>query len=131
MSNDEFYFKSDKQEEWLRSIYALVGVLFTFNLAFAIFNIIKYIWPMQQRSTLIILFYSIVLVLCTSHLIFCICMSIHPDLDPFIYDTKGVHTHEFAEWIGSASLLALGWLVTATMYQLTVSIRVIFNLITV
>ena len=27
-------------------------------------------------------------------------------------------------------LLALGWLVTATMFQLTVSIRVIFNLIT-
>ena len=36
--------------------------------------------------------------------------------------------YDVLEMIGSLSMLALGWLVTAIMFQLTLSIRVIFSL---
>ena len=119
-----------KYEEWLRSVYIIMGILFTLNLTFCMFNIIKYVYPMKERSALILSFYALVLVLCSSHIIMCVYMSIYPAQDPFIYSSPGITIPEFTEWLGSCSILALGWLVTATMFQLTISIREIFNLIT-
>ena len=55
-------------------------------------------------------------------------MAIDPELDPFLYDDPGFEYYEAFEWVGSCSMLTLGWLVAATMFQLTVSIRVIFNI---
>ena len=54
-------------------------------------------------------------------------MDVDPDVDPFIYDDEGFTFYEFAELLGDCSMLALGWLVIATMFQLTFSIKVILN----
>ena len=85
---------------------------------------------MQEKSTLIVMFYILATVTSISHIILYVHLVIVPNADPFIYAEKGIELYEFMELIGSTTMLALGWLVTATMYQLTVSIRVIFNLVT-
>ena len=76
------------------------------------------------------MFYILATVTTISHIILYVHLVIVPYADPFIYAEKGIELYEFMELIGSTTMLALGWLVTATMYQLTVSIRVIFNLVT-
>ena len=85
---------------------------------------------MQEKSKLIVMFYILVTITSVSHMILYVHLVIVPNADPFIYAEKGIELYEFMELIGSTSMLALGWLVTATMFQLTVSIRVIFNLVT-
>ena len=47
---------------WLRSLYTIVLIFFCTNLALALFNIIKYVYPMKERSRLIIFFYGLILV---------------------------------------------------------------------
>ena len=45
--------------------------------------------------------------------------------NPFLFDTPDFGVTQVGEFFGTTSMLALNWLVCATMYQLTVSIRVI------
>ena len=78
MSEEDRIFANQKQEEWLRAVYIFVSILFIINLAFALFNVIKYIKPMPERSTLILLFYILVFWLCLAHIVFCILGSIEP-----------------------------------------------------
>ena len=47
---------------WLRSLYTIVLIFFCSNLALALFNIIKYVYPMKERSKLIILFYALIFI---------------------------------------------------------------------
>ena len=79
MTKVEDLFNNAKQEEWLRAVYIIVSILFLLNLTFAIFNVVKYIKPMPERSTLIVLFYILVVLVCLTHLLFCILGSIEPD----------------------------------------------------
>ena len=72
-------FANQTQEQWLRAVYVIVSILFLINLAFAIFNVVKYIKPMPEHSKLIILFYVLVILVCLAHIIFCILGSIEPD----------------------------------------------------
>ena len=82
---------------------------------------------MKERRNLIVLFYILVCLQCICHMILYVDMDVDPDVDPFIYDDEGFTFYEFAELLGDCSMLALGWLVTATMFQLTLSIKVILN----
>ena len=82
---------------------------------------------MKERRNLIVFFYILVCLQCFCHIILYVYLNVDPDLDPFIYDNEGFTFYEFAELVGSCSMLALGWLVTATMFQLTFSIKVILN----
>ena len=114
----------------LRCLYIIVLTMFTFTLAFAIFNIVKYIYPMTERSGLVCAFYILVIILCSSNIILGFYISIDPNQDPYIYDTQKFQGYEFSELVSACSMLALGWLVTVTMFQLTITIRVIFKMIT-
>ena len=71
---------------------------------------------MQEKSKLIIMFYILVFITSISHIILFIHLVIVPYGDPFIYAEQGIELYEFMELIGSTSMLALGWLITATMY---------------
>ena len=98
-------------------MYIIVVIGFTANFIFWMFNVIKYVYPMQERSFLILGFYALVFILCSSHIVSLTMMSINPYTDPFIYDNEGeVTVVSFSEWLGSCSMLMLGWLVTATMF---------------
>ena len=62
MSNSFDY--SDKANLWLSVIYSVEAALFLFNFSFAMFNAIKYVWPLEDRSKLVTAFYILVLLQC-------------------------------------------------------------------
>jgi len=103
--------------------------MFLINLVFALFNVVKYVCRMRDHSMLVILFYLTVFICCVCHIALFVILTIDPTKDPFIYDSPVFEFYKSLEWLGSCSMLSLNWLVCITMYQLTVSIRVIFGVI--
>ena len=79
------------------------------------------------------LFYILVILVCLTHVSFCTFLAIQPKNDPVIYGSdyckREIPFYEVMEWIGSCSMLALNWLVCATMFKLTMSIRLILGLV--
>ena len=79
-------------------------------------------------------FYILVFLQCSSHIIAISILAIEPDRNPSFYDVdfvkgtgKSIEALNYAmEMLGSCGMLVLGWLVVVTMYQLTLSLRVIF-----
>ena len=112
----------------LQGIYVFDCVSFYLMIAMWCFNMYSYIWPDKSRSRLISLFYVIVIIDCVTHAIYYTRLMIYPEIKPWIYEEKGIQFFELMEVIGSFSCVALGWLVSCTMYQLTSSIRVIFKI---
>ena len=125
MGMDRF---TSKQKSWLSGIYWTMAVLFFLNLAFASRNVIKYVYPKQEKSMLIILFYVLVGISMTTQMLVMCDLALSPNESPFLYDEKGLNFFDFIETVGSSATLGLGWLVAATMYQLTTSIRVIYGM---
>ena len=122
---------TDRQCNWLRGIYCFVLVLVIFNLAFTTYNVVKYIYPMKERSCLITCFYIVTFLSVFTHIFLCSFEISDPEnSDPFPFDTDADSVYNFFEWLGTFTILMLSWLVTATMFQLTYSIRVIFGLTT-
>ena len=115
---------------WLRCLYTIVLIFFCTNFALSIFNIIKYVYPMKERSKLIMLFYGLIIISNVCYITIYIHLNIAPSkTDPFQLRVNGnMGVYDLLEMIGSLGMLALGWLVTAIMFQLTLSIRVIFSL---
>ena len=123
-----------QQQKVMRGLYISLEVLFLFNISFALFNVVKYVCRMEERSWLIINFYILVFLQCSSHIIAISILAIEPDRNPSFYDVdfvkgteKSIEALNYAmEMLGSCGMLVLGWLVVVTMYQLTLSLRVIF-----
>lgn len=90
--------------------------MFFMCLCFAVFNIVKYLLPRKERSYLIIIFYVLVTIECLAHFLYLSNLAVYPTDDPFLYDALPLDFFETMTAIGSATALALGWLVTATMY---------------
>ena len=108
---------SEYQEKWLRGIYSVVLILFCISLVFALFNVFAYVYPMQERSKLIFLFYGLVFVICTLHIAVYLNLVIRAEEEnPYIYPEQGFDPFNLLEWLASCSMLALGWLITAIMY---------------
>ena len=83
---------------------------------------------MTDRSGLLTCFYILVFVLCIDYIIQTIMFCVIPDYNPFIYADPGFHVTEPTELLGTCFMLTLSWLVTAIMFQLTISLRVVFDL---
>ena len=49
--------------------------------------------------------------------------------DGDFYGDDKITTYEVAEWIGTCSMLALYWLVCATMYQLSINIQILTEVV--
>ena len=50
-------------------------------------------------------------------------LAMNPDRDPFMFDKRSFDAVSSLEWIGSCSMMAIGWLVASKMYGLTVNVR--------
>ena len=127
MSEKEF---TERQTDSLRATYITLSICFAFEASFALFNIFAYVVKQKKRKTLVVIFYVFVLLQSIPSTVFFTCLSLQPNQDPFLFDTQGFKYYEFLEVIGSSATLALSWVVTVTMYQLSISIRVIFQILT-
>ena len=107
--------------------------MFLGNLFFASFNAWQYVQRTEDKNRLIIFFYLLVTMVCLSHVYFCTFLAIQPQNDPMIfgrdYCNSYIPFYEVCEWIGSCSMLALNWLVCATIFKLAISIRLILGLV--
>lgn len=121
------YDFNKEQRAWLRGVYILDTVCMTCMLSFALFNLFKYVVKLRDRSILVLLFYAGVFLAGTAYIIVYVDLSINVGANPFIYDTPGLQLVEFCVCVGSCTTLAINWLICATMYQLTVSIRVVIG----
>ena len=114
----------------LRILYTIVVTLFVFNFGFALHNVVRYVYPMKEKSKLIILFYGLIFMTCIFHIIVYLHLDIDPNgTDPFVLKPHSKTPLYLLELIASVSMLALGWLVTTMMLQISFSIRAIFDLI--
>ena len=85
---------------------------------------------MKEKSKLIFLFYGLIFMTCIFHIIVYLHLDIYPNkADPFVNKPDPTTAISILEMIASVSMLALGWLVTTMMLQISFSIRAIFSLI--
>ena len=118
------------QKTTLRILYSIVLACFLFNLSFALYNVFLYVIPMKEKSKLIFLFYGLIFMTCIFHIIVYLHLDIYPNkADPFVNKPDPTTAISILEMIASVSMLALGWLVTTMMLQISFSIRAIFSLI--
>ena len=64
-SDDQF---TDAQNATLRTLYIISVAIYTFNLAFALYNVFKYPIRSRKGGTLVIIFYILVIILCLSEI---------------------------------------------------------------
>ena len=90
---------------------------------YANYLLFKYIlWSNGERSTkLFLLFYFLVIAICVCKVGSWIDLEINPK-------EEDIFEHEFFTCLPISIMLALGWMVTAMLFELTVSIREIFDL---
>ena len=101
------------------------GCLYLTIFAYASFLLYKYILRSkeeQRRTKFFLMFYFLVIAICVCKVASWVDLEIEPDqiLD---FDFK------ILTCLTISIMLTLGWLVTATIFELTVSIREIFNLV--
>ena len=77
---------------------------------------LKYVFPMKEKSKLIFLFYGLIFMTCIFHIGVYMHLDIYPNgADPFINKPRPKTPMTLLELIASVSMLALGWLVTTMM----------------
>lgn len=76
---------------------------------------------------LILLFYIGSVLLCTAYVAMYIILAINPEKDAFLYHSESIEPVEVLNGIGMFMISAINWLVCATLFQLSVRIKVIFN----
>ena len=116
------------EQEWMRANYISLLIAFVVASIFWIYNVVMYIYPMNERSKLILMFYIITAFTLTCSVIYYLTRSMHPLLDPFIFDGHGFTFDDAMMTFASVFSLGLGWLICSTMYQLKTSIQVIYKL---
>lgn len=95
-----------------------------------IHNSWKYLYRAKLGSTLVILFYVLAGIVAVSHVLMYLILTINQEGSPFLFDGGTFSATELFEFIGSNTMIAIGWLVATTMFQLNVTVRVIFNHLT-
>ena len=108
----------------------MATIFFSINLLFALHNIIRYLIRRKIGSKLTYIFYVFVIIHSGTHLMMYLHLACDPSRNPFMFDATTLTMVSILEWIGSTSMVCIGWLVAATMYQLTISVRQNFGLIT-
>jgi len=105
-------------------LFGIAGLFYLLNLAFAVYNASKYMFPINRGNRLVKMFYVLVITVCLTHLYYCFFFAINPDYESIIFgDDKGhMRLEILVETIGTCSMSAVNWLVCAIMYKLTLSI---------
>ena len=124
------YNFNNKQKKILLFLYSFATVLFFMLSGAIIHNSWKYLYRAKLGSTLVILFYVLAGIVAVSHTIMYFILAINQEGSPFLFDGGKFSATEFFEFLGSNTMIAIGWLVATTMFQLNVTVRLIFNLIT-
>ena len=100
-------------------------VLFTFNLAFAIYNVSKHMFKRKKRGKVIMAFYSLVLTLSFVSIV-TFALQIHdPNEGPF--DDDGITAIEVLNYIIHTTMITIGVIVVITMYQVMISVRTLMR----
>ena len=114
----------------MRTLYIILDILFLACLCLATYNVVKFVWPRRKQgssSYLIVVFYILVTIDCFLHAAVMSYLASLPDQNPYIYDHDHMRLFDRVQILASATALALGWLITATMYHLALSIKVIYR----
>ena len=80
--NDHY---SDSQKTTMRALYSIGIALFSFNLAFALYNVVKYPIKNRKGGTLVILFYILTFILCLSEISLDVLLAWHVEWHPLIW----------------------------------------------
>ena len=100
------------------------GLLF-----FEIFIIVRYLVPLRIKSTYIILFYFCLFVLLISSIVELMCRISSDDSGYMVTSDTGVTTGDYARHISSAAYIVLGFVLSATMFQLSNSLALVLDII--
>ena len=119
-----------KQNEILIVLYAIAEILYLMIFIVIVYNSWRYLYRAKLGSNLVILFYVLAGIAVVSHIIFYIIMIMKPSDSPYMFDTDNFTVHEFFIYLGTNTMVAIGWLVATTMFHLMITVRLIFNLVT-
>lgn len=98
------YVNEPFQKNVLRGFYISLEVTFVVTFCFWIFNVVRYIYPMKERSILILLYYILSCIVLVCDIPYYITRIIHPGDSPFIYDkNKGFNWDEALETVASSA----------------------------
>ena len=89
------------------------------------YNVVVFVSRRSDLSYLMVTFYVLVTIDCCFHIGVMGYLAGNPSRDPFIYGDGNSDALDCVSATASASAQALDWFVTATMYQLSISIKVI------
>ena len=126
MEGDQTHEWSTKQETTVEVLFMIDGCMFLVILVYASYVLIKYILMRrgeQRRTKFYLMFYFLVLAVCLCQMTQVIQILLHPSDHDFFLD------FDIFQSLTRCCRFALGWMISATMFQLTISIREIFNLV--
>jgi hypothetical protein len=96
-----------------------------------IFIIIYYIIPLRIKSVYIILFYTTLCVVLSSSISEGICRLAYEDPGFMVNKHTNITPGDYARHVSSVSYIILGFVISATMFQLSVSLAVVLSIIDV
>ena len=101
----------------LRALYSITACCFTLTLIYAVWIASVYILRMDDRSMFISMYYVLVIIICICTTVQLIILAIEPEQkDPFLYNMQGTTTENVFGTISTVAILAISWLVTATIF---------------
>jgi len=110
--------------------YCSVGC-YLLLLAFEIFIIIYYLIPLRIKSAYIILFYLTLAILLSSSITEGISRLFYKDPGFMVNKETAITPGDYARHVSAITYIILGFLISATMFQLSVSLALVLNIIDV
>ena len=109
---------TDSQENWLRFLYIVNDGLFICMLGICAYNLIKYIYPSKDKSTLIVGFYIILVISYILQIANYTDFAIIPTQKPFFSLDHGFNQIDYVELLAESSVCMVGYFIVTTMYHL-------------
>ena len=91
------------------------------------FNLIKYIYPSKEKSTLIVGFYVILVLAYMLEIATYTIFAIYPDQEPCFSKNHSFDRIDLVDLIAESFICMLGYFIVATMYHLVQSVERIFK----
>lgn len=106
----------------------LVG-MYCILLCFEVFIIARYLVPLRIKSLYIILFYVVLFLLLSSSTVELVCRVANDDPGYMVNTDMGITTGDYARHISTICYILLGFILSATMFQLSVSLALVLDII--
>ena len=127
----EYKKLSDAQVDAIIGVGILNAILLSSTLAFAIYNTGAHLIRLKIKRTLILLFYLLTYCLMSFRLVDTAETIFKPTLNKFDYNTHKASIGNYFRSASECALVGLGFLIVATMYQLSCSLQLVVNVMTV